>query len=160
MECDGIELAEWYDNLQYKIKTVKHLRIAVSQTNHSLEEKAYHNNLAYLAGYPLEFLLKIATCLAGDFQRGHIGDRTNNLFDFYRKTVRNNKTAEFLNIPKLKRLGLAKFNVDQFRYNVSSTYKNYGYSSIQDLMNDLDEIQKEADKMKKKYLSSFARNNQ
>jgi hypothetical protein len=159
MECDGIELAEWYDNLEYKIKTIKHLRIAISQTNHSVEKKAYHNNLAYLAGYPLEFLLKIATCLAGDFQKGHIGD-SNNLFDFYRKTVRNNKTAEFLNIPKLRQLGLTKFNLTQFRYGATSTYKDYGYSSIQDLMTDLDEIQKDADKMKKKYLSSFARKNQ
>lgn len=56
MECGEIELAEWYDNIQYKIKTVKHLRIAHNQTNNSLEQNAYNNNLAYLAGYPLEFL--------------------------------------------------------------------------------------------------------
>jgi hypothetical protein len=158
MECNEIELADWYDNLQYKIKTVKHLRIAVCQTKNPLEEKAYQNNLAYLAGYPLEFLLKIATCLAGDFQKGHIGKNTK-LFDFYRETVQKKQVTELLNIPKLGQLGLAQFNVNQFRYNPTSTYKDYGYSSIKDLMNDLDKIQKEAERIKKKYLSSFARNN-
>ena len=160
MECDGIELAEWYDNLQYKIKTIKHLRIAVNQTNHTLEQNAYHNNLAYLAGYPLEFLLKIATCLAGDFQRGHIGDNRTDLFGFYRETVSKKRAVELLNIPKFKRLGLAQFDVNQFRYRATFTYKDYGYSSIQDLIDDLDKIQEDADKIKKKYLKSFARNNQ
>jgi hypothetical protein len=157
MECDGIELAEWYDNLQYKIKTVKHLRIAINQTTHSLEQKAYHNNLAYLAGYPLEFLLKIATCLAGDFQKGHIGDNKIERFDFYRETVLKKRAANLLNITKLRQLGLAQFNVNKFRYNATSTYRDYGYSSITDLITDLDEIQKEANRIKKKYLSSFAR---
>jgi len=160
MECDGIKLAEWYDNLQYKIKTVKHLRIAINQTTHSLEQQAYHHNLAYLAGYPLEFLLKIATCLAGDFQKGHIGDDKNNLFDFYRETIQKKQAAKLLEIPKLRKLGLAQFNVNQFRYRATSTYKDYGYSTIQDLINDLDKIQKDVDRIKKKYLSSFARNSQ
>jgi hypothetical protein len=145
MECDKIELAEWYDNLQYKIKTVKHLRIAINQTTDSSEKKAYHHNLAYLAGYPLEFLLKIATCLAGDFQRGHIGDDKNNLFDFYQKTIQKKRAAKLLNITKLRKLGLARFKVNKFRYRATSTYEDYRYSAIQDLINDLDKIQKDVD---------------
>jgi hypothetical protein len=159
-ECDGIELAEWFDNLQYKIKTVKHLRIAINQTTDSLEQKAYHNNIAYLAGYPLEFLLKIATCLAGDFQKGHIGDKKGDdkVDLFYQKTVQKKRTAYLLNITKLRRLGLAQFEVNQFRYRATYTYKDYGYSNLQELIADLDEIQKDANRIKKKYLSSFARN--
>jgi hypothetical protein len=158
MKCDGIELAEWYDNLQYKIKTVKHLRIACNQTGKPLEQQAYSNNLAYLAGYPLEFLLKIATCLAGDFKKGHIGDTNINLFDFYRETVQKKRSACLLNITKLRQMGLANFNVEQFRYHVTSTYKEYGYDSVQELIDELDEIQKYADRMRKKYPTLFARN--
>jgi len=158
MECNEIELIEWYDNLQYKIKTVKHLRIAVDQTTHSVEQKAYNNNLAYLAGYPLEFLLKIATCVAGDFRKGHIGDSKIELFDFYRKTVQKKRLAYLLDITKLRRLGLAKFDINQSRYRATYNYKDYGYSNIQALIDDLDEIKKYADRIKKKHLSLFARN--
>ncbi|KHD05660.1 hypothetical protein PN36_22410 [Candidatus Thiomargarita nelsonii] len=126
MECNEIELIEWYDNLQYKIKTVKHLRIAVDQTTHSVEQKAYNNNLAYLAGYPLEFFLKIATCVAGDFRKGHIGDSKIDLFDFYRETVQKKRAAYLLDITKLRRLGLAKFDINQSRYRPTYNYKDYG----------------------------------
>lgn len=156
MECNEIELSEWYDNLQYKIKTVKYLRIAVDQTNNDEAKQAYNNNLAYLAGYPLEFLLKIATCVAGDFKKGHIGNPE--LFDFYRQTVQKKRVACLLDTAKLRKLGLAKFDINQFRYRATYSYKDYGYSNIQELMDDLDKIQKYADRIKKKHFSLFARN--
>jgi len=40
--CNEIELIECYDNLQYKIKTVKYLRIAV---------KHYRESLTIVLGY-------------------------------------------------------------------------------------------------------------
>jgi hypothetical protein len=157
-KCNGIELYEWYDNLQYKIKTVKYLRIAVDQTNNDKAKQAYNNNLAYLAGYPLEFLLKIATCVAGDFCKGHIGNPNIDLFNFYRETVQKKQAASLLDITKLRELGLAKFDINQFRYRATYSYKDYGYSNIKELIDDLDKIQKSADQIKKNHLSLFARN--
>lgn len=68
LECKQTPLQDWFDNIIYKIQTITFLlaeaKIEEAKKNTN-KSKAFHNNAAYLSGYPVELLIKMAICLSG-----------------------------------------------------------------------------------------------
>lgn len=191
-------MEEWYLNIQYKIFAIEKLVAVCGDSSQSSSiQNACANNAAYLAGYPLEFLLKMATIIINNpspnkikLNRSHkihaggrkapsakalLEMRENNidkwfsekdeakkmstqkmdLFLFYLKT--SQQSDQSLDILKLINLKLSKFDIQLFRYSPKTTYDGYGYESFEQLLCDLNEIQKDAKQIYINNLSYFGR---
>jgi hypothetical protein len=121
---------DWFDNITYKIQTITFL-LAEAEKNTS-KNKAFHNSAAYLSGYPVEFLLKIAICLSGKLEYPLL-HASEELFKCYKITLK-------------------KFPA---QHNPHSDFKTFNYTTTNELRNDLAKLTTQANQLKKKFLSKY-----
>lgn len=152
MKCHDIDLKDWFDNITYKIQTIT-LLLAEAEKN-TIESKAFHNSAAYLSGYPVEFLLKIAICLSDESQYPAL-HASEELFKHYKITLKKSPAQQLINLNMIKNMPIAKLDINKFRYNPHSDFRAFGYTTTNELRKDLVKVTRQADQLKKKFLSKY-----
>ncbi|BAP57157.1 hypothetical protein THII_2860 [Thioploca ingrica] len=79
------------------------------------------------------------------------------LFDSYNKvTLKTSSAQNLINLDIIINIPIAKLDINQFRYNPNSDFRNFGYTTTNELLDDLDKVITQAKNLKQKFLSKFA----
>ena len=153
LKCNEKPIQDWFDNITYKVQTISFL-LEETKKN-TTTSKAFHNSAAYLSGYPVEFLIKMAICLSGELEYPAL-HASKELLDNYKMTLKSSPAQQLIDLNVIRIMPIARLDINQFRYNPNSNFETFGYQKIEELLNDLAKVATQANNLKKKFFSKFA----